>query len=70
LYAPYLYDSVLTIAAAMKKAGSFEPSQYVATLRSNRYPGVTADIAFDADGNLLNAPLSVFRVTGGRWELQ
>ncbi|MCU0972869.1 MAG: branched-chain amino acid ABC transporter substrate-binding protein [Burkholderiales bacterium] len=70
LYAPYLYDSVLTIAAAMEKAGSFEPSQYSATLRSNRYAGVTADIAFDADGNLLEAPLSVFRVTGGRWVLQ
>ena len=70
LYAPYLYDSVMAIAVAMQEAGSSEPSRYSATLRANRYPGVTADIAFDADGNLLEAPLSVFRVSGGRWVLQ
>jgi branched-chain amino acid transport system substrate-binding protein len=70
LYAPYLYDSVMTIAAAMEKAGTSEPSKYAAFLRSNRYPGVTADIAFDVDGNLAEAPLSIFRVTGGRWVLQ
>jgi branched-chain amino acid transport system substrate-binding protein len=70
LYAPYLYDSVMVVAAAMRKAGSSEPSKYGASLRANRYPGVTADIAFDADGNLAEAPLSIHRVNGGKWVLQ
>lgn len=70
LYAPYLYDSVMAIAAAMQEAGSAEPSKYLPALRTNRYPGVTADIAFDGEGNLLDAPLSIFRVSGGRWVLQ
>jgi branched-chain amino acid transport system substrate-binding protein len=70
LYAPYLYDSVMVVATAMQKAGSPEPSKFGAALRSNRYPGVTADIAFDADGNLVEAPLSIFRASGGRWVLQ
>jgi branched-chain amino acid transport system substrate-binding protein len=70
LYAPYLYDSVMAVAAAMEKAGTADPSQYGAVLRANRYRGVTADIAFDIDGNLLEAPLSIFRVNGGKWVLQ
>ncbi|HQR53266.1 MAG TPA: branched-chain amino acid ABC transporter substrate-binding protein [Burkholderiales bacterium] len=70
LYAPYVYDSVMTIAAAMQKAGSAAPAKYLPALRADRHPGVTADIAFDADGNLVDAPLSVFRVSGGKWVLQ
>jgi len=70
LYAPYVYDSVMVIAAAMQKAGSSDPAQYAPALRSSRYEGVTADIAFDAEGNLAEAPLSIFRVSGGRWILQ
>jgi branched-chain amino acid transport system substrate-binding protein len=70
LYAPYLYDSVMVIAAAMQKAGSSVPAKYLEVLRSNRHPGVTADIAFDDSGNLADAPLSIFRVSGGRWVLQ
>ncbi len=70
LYAPYVYDSVMALAAAMEKAGSAAPANYLPALRANRYAGVTADIAFDADGNLMEAPLSIFRVTDGKWVLQ
>jgi branched-chain amino acid transport system substrate-binding protein len=70
LYAPYVFDSVMAIAAAMQKAGSTVHAEYLPALRANRFPGVTADIAFDAHGNLAEAPLSLFRVTGGRWVLQ
>lgn len=70
LYAPYLYDSVMVIAAAMQKAGSTDPGKYLPSLRSIRYPGVTADIEFDAQGNLREGPLSIYRVSGGEWVLQ
>lgn len=70
LYAPYLYDSVLVIAAAMQKAGSADPAKYLPELRRIKHPGVTAEIEFDESGELKRALLSVFRVRGGRWVLQ
>lgn len=70
LYAPYYYDGVMVIAAAMQKAGSAEPTKYLPELRRIRHAGITADIEFDADGNLKQGLLSIFRVQGGKWVLQ
>jgi len=70
LYAPYFYDSVAVLAAAMTRAGSADPSQYLPALRGIRHAGITADIEFDANGDLRQGPLSIFRVQGGRWVLQ
>ena len=70
LYAPYFYDGVMVIAAAMQKAGSSEPEKYLTALRQIRHPGVTADIEFDANGELKHPRLSIFRVHGGKWVLQ
>ena len=70
LYAPYFYDGVMVIAAAMQKAGSSEPGKYLTALRQIRHPGVTADIEFDANGELKHPRLSIFRVHGGKWVLQ
>lgn len=70
LYAPYFYDSVMVIAAAMQKAGSTDPAKYLAELRNIRHPGVTAEIEFDANGDLKQGLLSIFRVERGRWILQ
>jgi branched-chain amino acid transport system substrate-binding protein len=70
LYAPYFYDSVMVLAAAMEKAGSAEPARYLPQLRAMRFPGITADIEFDESGGLKHASLSIFRVQSGRWVLQ
>ncbi len=70
LYAPYFYDGVMVLAAAMEKAASTTPAKYLPLLRQVRHPGVTADIEFDANGDLKQAQLSVFRVQGGKWVLQ
>jgi branched-chain amino acid transport system substrate-binding protein len=70
LYAPYFYDSVMVIAAAMQKAESTDPAKYLVELRNIRYPGVTAEIEFDANGDLRQGLLSIFRVERGRWILQ
>jgi branched-chain amino acid transport system substrate-binding protein len=70
LYAPYFYDGVMVLAAAMQKAGSIEPATYLAALRQIRYPGITADIEFEGNGDLKHARLSIFRVQGGKWVLQ
>ena len=45
LYAPYFYDSVMLLAAAMQKAGSAEPAKYLPELRRIRHAGITADVA-------------------------
>ena len=70
LYAPYYYDAVMVIASAMQNAGSAEPARYLPELRRIRHPGITADIEFDAHGNLKQGLLSIFRVQGGKWILQ
>ena len=70
LYAPYFYDSVMVLAAAMQKAGSSTPAVYLPELRRMRHAGVTADIEFNAQGDLKSGLLSVFRVQDGKWVLQ
>ncbi len=70
LYAPYFYDAVMALAAAMQKAGSSDPAQYLSALRGIRHAGITADIEFDASGDLKQGLLSIFRVSGGKWVLQ
>ena len=70
LYAPYFYDAVMVLAAAMQKAGSSDPVQYLPILRGIRHAGVTADIEFGTSGDLKQGLHSIFRVTGGKWVLQ
>jgi len=70
LYAPYFYDGVMVLAAAMRQAGATDPAKVLPALRAIRYPGVTADIAFDERGDLRQGLLSIFRVSGGKWVLQ
>ena len=70
LYAPYFYDSVMVLVAAMQNAGSADPATYLPALRRIRHPGVTADIEFDENGDLRQGLLSIFRAENGRWVLQ
>jgi branched-chain amino acid transport system substrate-binding protein len=69
LYAPYFYDGVMAIAAAMKAANSTEPAKYLPALAKISYKGVTADIAFDAHGDLTHGLLTIFQVKNGKWEV-
>ena len=70
LYAPYFYDGVMLLAAAMQKAGSADPAVYLAELKRVKHAGVTADIEFDSNGDLQRGELSIFRVQKGKWVLQ
>ena len=69
LYAPYFYDGVMLIAAAMKAANSTEPAKYLPALQKIHYPGITADIAFDANGELTQGLMTISQVKNGRWEV-
>ena len=70
VYAPYFYDGVMVLAAAMQKAGSSDPKRVLAALRDIHHAGITADIEFDERGDLKRGLLSIFRVRGGKWILQ
>lgn len=66
LYAPYVYDAVMVMAAAMQKAGSAEPSKYLPELKKIQYKGVTGDIRFDAKGDIENGALTLFTYKDGK----
>jgi len=67
LYAPYFYDGVMVLAAAMKAADSTDPAKYLPALAKIGYGGITADISFDAHGDLTHGLLTIFEVKDGKW---
>jgi branched-chain amino acid transport system substrate-binding protein len=69
LYAPYFYDGVMLIAAAMKAANSTDPAKYLPALAKTHHNGITADIEFDANGDLTKGLLTIFVVKNGKWEV-
>ncbi len=68
LYAPYCYDAVNVMIAAMQKAGSAEAEKYMPALRDISYDGVTAKIQFDEKGDLRNGAITVYQVQHGNWQ--
>ena len=68
LYAPYVYDAVMTMAAAMQKAGSAEPAKYLPELAKIKYDGVTGPIVFDAQGDIKDGSLTLYTYKSGKKE--
>lgn len=68
LYAPYVYDAVMTMAAAMQKADSAEPAKYLPELAKIKYDGVTGPIVFDAKGDIKDGSLTLYTYRGGKKE--
>jgi branched-chain amino acid transport system substrate-binding protein len=66
LYAPYVYDAVMTMAAAMQQANSAEPAKYLPVLAKIKYQGVTGLISFDAKGDIKDGALTLYTYTGGK----
>jgi branched-chain amino acid transport system substrate-binding protein len=61
VYAPYVYDSVNILVAAMVKAGSADPAKYLPELaKTDAYKGVTGTISFDEKGDVKNGALTLF----------
>ena len=60
LYAPYVYDAVMTMATAMQKANSAEPAKYLPELAKINYDGVTGPIVFDDKGDIKDGTLTLF----------
>src|SRR5208283_4138111 len=68
LYAPYCYDAVNVMIAAMQKAGSAEPAKYLPELAKVEYDGVTAKITFDEKGDLKGGAITLYQVQQGKWQ--
>jgi branched-chain amino acid transport system substrate-binding protein len=66
LYAPYVYDAVMTMAAAMQEAKSAEPAKYLPYLAKIKYQGVTGMISFDPKGDIKDGALTLYTYTGGK----
>ena len=68
IYAPYVYDAVNVMAAAMEKAKSADPAVYLPELAKIEYKGVTGNIAFDEKGDIKNGALTLYTYRAGKRE--
>jgi branched-chain amino acid transport system substrate-binding protein len=66
LYAPYVYDAVMTMALAMQNAKSSDPKVYLPELKKIKYQGVTGLIQFDAKGDIKDGALTLFTYNGAK----
>jgi branched-chain amino acid transport system substrate-binding protein len=65
IYAPYVYDAVNVMVAAMVKAGSAEPAKYLPVLaQTSGYKGVTGNVSFDEKGDIKNGALTLYTYRG------
>jgi branched-chain amino acid transport system substrate-binding protein len=68
LYAPYAYDSMNAMIAAMKKADSTDPAKYLPALAAIQHQGVTALVQFDSKGDIKGGSITLYHVKNGKWE--
>jgi branched-chain amino acid transport system substrate-binding protein len=65
VYAPYVYDAMNVLVAAMVKAGSSDPKVYLPVLaKTDGYKGVTGTISFDEKGDVKNGALTLYTYKG------
>lgn len=69
LYAPYCYDAVNVMIAAMQKADSAEPAKYMPFLAGIAHQGITAGIQFDDKGDLKGGAVTLYQVKQGKWQV-
>ena len=69
VYAPYVYDAINVMVAAMVKAGSADPAKYLPVLaKTDGYKGVTGVISFDSKGDIKNGALTLYTYKGDKRE--
>ena len=68
LYAPYCYDAVNVMIAAMQKADSAYPAKYLPVLANISHDGITAKIQFDDKGDLKGGAVTLYQVQQEQWQ--
>ncbi|MES2940069.1 MAG: branched-chain amino acid ABC transporter substrate-binding protein [Pseudomonadota bacterium] len=66
IYAPYTYDATFVLVDAMKRANSVDPKVYTAKLHETSMKGVTANIAFEPNGELKNPAMTLYVYKDGK----
>ncbi|MDB5943479.1 MAG: branched chain amino acid transporter substrate-binding protein [Ramlibacter sp.] len=66
VYSPYTYDATFVLVDAMKRANSVDPKVYTAKLAETNFKGVTANIAFEANGELKNPAMTLYVYKDGK----
>lgn len=69
LYAPYVYDALMTMADAMVQAKSADPAVYLPFLANINHQGITGMIAFDKKGDIKDGTLTLYTFKGGKRDL-
>lgn len=67
LFAPMGYDAVYVLVDAMKRAGSTQPAKFLPEVGKTHINGIIGPIAFDEKGDLVDGPVTVYEVKGGKW---
>jgi len=65
-YAPFYYDAVGLMIAAMQKADSVDPAKYLPELQKISYNGATGKIEFDEKGDRRDAEITIFTLKDGK----
>ncbi len=66
VYAPYTYDATFVLVDAMKRANSIDPKKYIPELKKTNFKGVTATIAFEANGEMKNPASTLYKYVDGK----
>lgn len=66
-YAPYAYDAVTALIKAMEAADSADPARVLPQLSRLKFSGVTGEVGFDAQGDVLGGAITLYRVKSGKW---
>ena len=66
VYSPYTYDATMLLVDAMKRAGSWDPKVYIPELLKSNYKGVTANIAFEPNGEMKNPAITLYTYKEGK----
>jgi len=66
VYSPYTYDATFVLVDAMKRANSTDPKVYMPMLLKTSFKGVTANIAFEPNGELKNPAMTLYVYKDGK----
>jgi branched-chain amino acid transport system substrate-binding protein len=66
VYSPYTYDATFVLVDAMKRANSIDPKKYIPELKKTNFKGVTANIAFEPNGELKNPAMTLYVYKDGK----
>ena len=66
IYSPFTYDATFVLVDAMKRANSTDPKVYIPKMAETNFKGVTANIAFEANGEMKNPSMTLSSYKGGK----